>query len=289
MPKCGKKDYQEFEDAGFPIRVSGAKHVEFSDEVDLSRIWHEELEIKYFVSGTSTILVDTVPITAAAGDIVVINPYEYHTNINVGNADGEYYLFMIGLDFLSSEHMDRLDIRRLLLGERIRFKNLISGNSAAASVLMQIAEEMKNKKEKYGLAVRGLVTQLFAILLRSEVECVISGEMLNDNIRFYRSIEPALSIIRTDYMSDISVESLADACKMSKFYFCRIFKRVTGLTAIQYLTEYRLGAVDVLLENSDLNIAQIAHRAGFEDESYFSRCYKKSRGISPKEKRTKLL
>lgn len=288
MHEKNMNDCIRFKNPDFPISVSGAKLTYLPEKNDLSKTWHEELEIKYFTSGSSSMLIDTTSITAQAGDIIIVNPYEYHANIAAGECGGEYYLFMIGLDFLTSERFDRLDLRRLLLGERVRFRNLVRKNARAVEILLRIADEMKHRQKEYELAVRGLVTELFAVFLRSEIECVISEETLNDNIKFYRSIEPALSVIRTNYISDISVEKLASVCGMSKFYFCRVFKRATGLTAIQYLTEHRLGIADMLLKNSDLSITQVANRTGFDDESYFSRCYKKSRGISPKELRAKL-
>lgn len=288
MHEKNMNDCIRFKNSDFPISVSRTKLISVPEKSDLSKTCHEELEIKYFTSGSSSMLINTKSITAHAGDIIIVNPYEYHANIAAGECGGEYYLFMLGLDFLTSERFDRLDLRRLLLGERVRFRNLVRKNARAVEILLRIADEMKYRQKEYELAVRGLVTELFAVFLRSEIECVISEETLNDNIKFYRSIEPALSVIRTNYISDISVEKLASVCGMSKFYFCRVFKRATGLTAIQYLTEHRLGIADMLLKNSDLSITQVANRTGFDDESYFSRCYKKSRGISPKELRAKL-
>ena len=280
-------DRPVFERNDFQIAHYSGKRFNPDDLAMVSRSWHEEIEIKYFTEGTSTVLIDTEPIVTRPGDIILINPYEFHSTLSVGENSGKYNLLMIGMDLFSSKNLDNFDMKHLLLGRRIRFNNMIRGNSRIKQVILNIIEEMTAKEDSYELVVRGLVLELFALLLRSEVKDVISEECINDNIRFYDSIEPAIEHIRTRYDSDITVDELANLCKMSKFHFCRIFKRATNMTAIQYLTEYKLSIADVMLRNSDTSISEIAHISGFDDESYFSRCYKKSRGVSPKAVRSK--
>jgi len=276
-----------FERNDFQIAHYSAKRYNPDDIGMVSRSWHEEIEIKYFTEGTSTVLVDTEPIVTQPGDIILINPYEFHSTLEVGEDTGKYNLLMIGMDMFSSKNLDNFDMKHILLGRRIRFNNQIRGNERIKQVILNIIDEMTNKRDSYELVVRGLVLELFALLLRSEVKDVVSEKYLNDNIRFYDSIEPAIEHIRTYYDKEINVDILANLCKMSKYHFCRIFKRATGMTAIQYLTEYKLSIADVMLRNSDTSISEISHIAGFDDESYFSRCYKKSRGDSPKSVRAK--
>lgn len=271
----------------FPIIHSVSKSFVPNDLVMVSRSWHEEIEIKYFYEGNSTVLVNTDPIVTQPGDIVLINPYEFHSTLKVGENTGRYHLLMIGMDMFASKNLDNFDMKHLLLGRRIKFNNLIRDNARIKQVILNIIDELEKQESSYELAVRGLTLELFALLLRSEVKDVVPEEHINDNIRFYDSIEPAIKHIRTCYDREINVDELAELCKMSKYHFCRIFKRATDMTAIQYLTEYKLSIADVMLRNSDTSISEIAHIAGFDDESYFSRCYKKSRGISPKTVRAK--
>ena len=57
---------------------------------------------------------------------------------------------------------------------------------------------------------------------------------------------------------------------------------------VQYQNECRLRIADVLLKVSTLSISEIAGAVGFQDEAYFSRTYKKSRGLSPMDAKSKL-
>lgn len=108
---------------------------------------------------------------------------------------------------------------------------------------------------------------------------------LDKNIRYYELIYPAIRKIRNDYAKKITVDELASLCNISKYHFCRIFKKVTTLSAVNYQTEYRLQVADILLKNTDKSITEIAILCGFEDACYFSRCYKKHTGVSPKQNR----
>lgn len=280
-------DRRVFERQDFPIYLGRDKQFTPNYLSRVSRTWHEEIEIKYFTEGSSTVLVGTEPIVTKPQDIILINPYEFHSTLDVGERTGKYHLLMIGMNMFTSKNLDNFDMKHLLLGRRIKFNNLIRDNERIREVILNIIAELGNKEPSYEMAVRGLVLELFALLLRSEVRDVVSQDRINDNIRFYDSIEPAIEHIRTQYDKEISVDELSELCKMSKYHFCRIFKRATNMTAIQYLTEYKLSIADVMLQNSDMSVSEIAHIAGFDDESYFSRCYKKSRGVSPKKVRIK--
>ena len=106
-------------------------------------------------------------------------------------------------------------------------------------------------------------------------------------MRSYELIEPALNHIRMNYSEDISVDSLASLSKVSKYYFCRVFKTVTGKATMEYLRDYRLNIADIMLGNTNKSVSEISECCGFADENYFCRCYKARYGISP-GKRKKL-
>ena len=73
---------------------------------------HEAVEIKCFYEGTSTLLLGTQTVTVKAGDVVVINPYEFHATIDRGEEGntGKYHLFMVPLDFFSGCNLPEMDL-----------------------------------------------------------------------------------------------------------------------------------------------------------------------------------
>lgn len=94
-------------------------------------------------------------------------------------------------------------------------------------------------------------------------------------------IYPAISYLESEYPSpDITVSSLAALCKMSPTTFRRSFKRITGLSPIEYLLTVRTERAKGLLSHSGLPISEIAVSCGFKDIEYFCRTFKKRVGFT---------
>lgn len=252
---------------------------------DLTSMFHEDIEIKLFYEGSSTLIIGNRTIVTSPGDIVVINPYEFHSTVDIGERKGVYHLLMVSLDFFQSENNSIFDLRHLFIKEHIKLKTLIQNNSRLYDIIINIVNEVKEKKPFYESVVHGLIAELFALLLRDFKSDEPLNLPLDNNIRYYELIYPAIQKIRNDYAQKITVDELASLCNISKYHFCRIFKKVTSLSAVNYQTEYRLQVADILLKNTDKSITEIAILCGFEDACYFSRCYKKHTGVSPKQNR----
>jgi AraC-like DNA-binding protein/ligand-binding sensor protein len=96
---------------------------------------------------------------------------------------------------------------------------------------------------------------------------------------------PVISRAR-QYISDhrtevISLARAARAVNMSAFYFCKVFKKATGLTFTDYLARVRVEAVKQLLLNPHARISEAAFEAGFQSLSQFNRVFHRIEGESP--------
>ena len=251
------------------------------------KMLHEEIEIKYFYEGSSTLLIGTETVTARAGDVVVINPYQFHATIDCIEEVGKYHTFMIPLDFFSGSGIEELELRSLLLAKHQSFRTFFPNEKRMGNIIGRIVTEYKEKKPAFRVAIRGLVTELFAIILRNGLAREDANTAGNDILHLYELVEPALEHIRNNYADVITVEDLAQRCKISRYYFCRIFKIVTRKTATEYLRDYRLDIADIILANADKSVTQIAQLCGFDDVNYFCRCYKAQYGISPGKRKNK--
>ena len=78
---------------------------------------------------------------------------------------------------------------------------------------------------------------------------------------------------------------MAKELHLSRFYFCTLFKRSTGVTFTEYLTRVRIERVKELLVNPNLRISEIAFQAGFQSLTHFNRTFLKLTGESPTEYR----
>jgi len=267
----------KFKDKSFPIMIAPHK----SSVTVADAAIHEEIEIKYFYEGESTLLIGNKTVNAEAGDIVIINPYEFHATLDSGKGEkGKYILIMIGLDFFDGISSSRIDLRHLIYGKKNVFKTHIRANERLRRTISLIGEEAESNLDSSKLAIFGLTAELFALLLRDGTEQA-STPQNDDIIRYYGIIEPALRMIRDEYQSKFTIDTLSSACNISKYHFCRIFKTVTGMSTMQYLNDYRLKIADAMLNSTKNSLAEISAKCGFEDLSYFCRLYKKHFGRTP--------
>ena len=272
-----------YPDPDFRLHIRPDSRSFIDDPANVSKALHEEIEIKYFYEGSSTLLIGTETVVAETGDLVVINPYELHSTIRFGENRGEYHMIIMDLDFLFDSSVGGLDLRRILHGGRA-FTTLIKGDKRISDIFIRTIEVYKTKPKYYKLSLRGLMLELFAILL-GEYCTDANAEHVYSNVRYFETVEPAIQRIRDGYSEKLTVDELAHLCRISKCHFCRIFRKATGVTAMQYLTDYRLKIADVMLTSTGKSIAELAELCGFDDEGYFCRCYKKKFGEAPGKKR----
>ena len=247
------------------------------------RAIHEDIEIKCFYEGSSTLLIGNETVTAKAGDVVIINPYEFHATVAYSENKGKYHLFMISPDYFADGDAAVSELMLMLRTNRVFLRHHREKGDHAFDILMQAADEFKNKGIAYESAVRGLMLQLFALLLRTGTEDARGDE--NKECAHYKLIEPALRHIRDNYASPMGMDQLALMCGLSKHYFCHVFKSVVGQPPMSYLGDHRIKVADTLLANTDKSISDIAEACGFESTNYFCRRYKNFYGISPGKRR----
>ncbi len=247
---------------------------------------HEEIEIKYY-EGECALMIGSDIILTKPGDITVVNPYEIHTNINIDKYAGRYTIMVIGIDFLDSVNRNVLNLRRILIEQGGKFDNLIRGDKRLQAIVARVVEEMRNEGAYYKLIVQNLISEFFALLIRDHFRS--GDEILKDvsDVKQVKLISPALAKIHTEYFKVISVDELAELCNISKYHFCRVFKNVMGVTAVRYMNGYRVDIAETLLRDGRMTVAEVAWHCGFEDDSYFYRCYKKIKGIPPGKVRKK--
>lgn len=102
------------------------------------------------------------------------------------------------------------------------------------------------------------------------------------------SITRARIFIADRYADELSLDAVAKAVNMSAFYFCKMFKKATGMTFTDYLARIRVEKVKNLLLNPHKRISEAAFEAGFQSLSQFNRVFRKIAGESPTVYRDRL-
>jgi AraC-like DNA-binding protein len=82
-------------------------------------------------------------------------------------------------------------------------------------------------------------------------------------------------------LKNISLDVLAGKANISKYHFCRAFKKTTGMTPMKYVNHLRVQRAKELLRRDDWNISNIAIESGFQYLSNFNRQFRKLTGFTP--------
>ncbi|MBI4622217.1 MAG: PocR ligand-binding domain-containing protein [Verrucomicrobia bacterium] len=102
------------------------------------------------------------------------------------------------------------------------------------------------------------------------------------------AIVKARSFIADRHADELSLTSVARAVNMSAFYFCKTFKRATGMTFTDYLARVRVEKVKNLLLNPHMRVSEAAYEAGFQSLSQFNRVFRRIAGEPPTSYRERL-
>jgi AraC-like DNA-binding protein len=102
-------------------------------------------------------------------------------------------------------------------------------------------------------------------------------------------IDRVLHHIHGHHRTDISVEALADIAALSVSGLHRLFRRHTGATVSEYLIRMRVGEACSLLSATSLPIAHVAGEVGYGSLANFNRQFKRLRGVTPREYRTRFV
>ncbi len=101
-------------------------------------------------------------------------------------------------------------------------------------------------------------------------------------------IAKAKQYIEAHYTEELSLGQVAAAVHMSLFYFCKVFKKATGINFTEFVSRTRTEKAKNLLLNPNLRVSEIAYEVGFQSLTHFNRIFKKVVGQSPTEYREQL-
>lgn len=144
-------------------------------------------------------------------------------------------------------------------------------------VLDMIKDIYDSKRTNKRLILSHLLNAILLIAVGSnEIQKPLLGQHNDNNI---------LQYIHQNFAKSPSLEEISAYCGYQKNYFCEIFKEKTGMTYIQYLTQYKLNYSKKLLKLTKKSIKEISEECGFESASNFIREFKKINNITPKQYR----
>ena len=139
---------------------------------------------------------------------------------------------------------------------------------------LAIYENFETSAEGETLTVSKLF-EAFSIMIKAAPRK--SGE--SSSARIY--VKNAIKFIQRNFSNSIDVSDIASHVGLSRSHLYRIFVKHLSLSPNEYLTQFRINQACILLRTSGLSVGEIASSVGFEDQLYFSRVFKKIKGVPP--------
>ncbi|MEM9913337.1 MAG: helix-turn-helix domain-containing protein [Planctomycetota bacterium] len=142
-----------------------------------------------------------------------------------------------------------------------------------------ILEEVERQAPGYAIAAKTKLFELMIFLSRQyDRTQTTEGQSL-------LRLGSVIGELENSYEQPWTVEQLAEATHLSPSQLVRVFRKATGQTPLNYLIQLRLRQAVRLLEDTDLNITQIAHQVGFADSNYFARQFRQRMDATPTQYR----
>jgi AraC-like DNA-binding protein len=138
-------------------------------------------------------------------------------------------------------------------------------------------EEYKHRNKGYLEMIRAYLIELLVKVFR----LMDKDTQNNISSQNQRLVLKAVDYLTNHYSSDIRLEDLAAKSFISKNYFSRLFKEVTGINFTDYMQNLRINEACSLLKNTDMKIIDIAYEVGFKDIKFFYEVFKKLTGETP--------
>jgi len=169
-----------------------------------------------------------------------------------------------------------------------------SFDRAAQQLLIWGTEvDLKKLHEAY-FASKVLTTDQYSSFIRllrvfaDHISMACNQLLVRDGATENPMITRAKDFIDSNQSEDLSLAEVARAVNTSTFYFCKMFKKATGLTFTEYLSRVRVEKAKSLLLNPHTRVSEAAFEVGFQSLSQFNRAFKRIAGVSPTEYRERL-
>ena len=120
-------------------------------------------------------------------------------------------------------------------------------------------------------------------LLRQDISRELRRLGDERSLREMRPITEAKHYMQQHYRESLRLEDVSSAVGFNATYFSTLFKKETGQSFVDYLTELRISKAKELLCGDVLSVQDVAEMVGYSDLKYFSRLFKKATGVSPSD------
>ena len=284
-------DYSRYENYGFE-RVSAFNLSTGYEERSYQAHWHSYGEIVLVGPGkTNIFMVDQKTFELVEGDFLLIWPMEMHAIIDADRK--ESVIIQFSNAFINS----LFDLQRIMHFYRNLHVLCIHSHPELVARLRQIADRMKEVhfSNTADRELRCCMLLMEFMLALDEHRDEFLPEIRSGDPHSYTDTAMRRIITVTEYIKnnltadDLSQGTMAEMAGISKEYFSRIFRSITGTNYSKWLNMIRLERATELLADPERTLTEIAMLSGFQSISSFNRVFHAEKGMPPGEYRALLI
>ncbi len=233
----------------------------FDSVTSIKPHWHESIEILHCIDGEGIVIINGTPFEFKPNTTIVVNPNQIH--IISSNTYIKYNCIIVFDSFYKENGIDT---------DKYIFNSVI--NSKDISQLHQTMYDDFHNSENV------IKIRLDALNLLYHLQSKFTSQVANTRATSVVEIKAAIEYTNRNYQDNISLDEIAKISNLSKYYFSKKFKEITGKTYNQFLNSVRCRkAANLLKSGKSLN--DVCFSTGFNDPAYFSRVFKKFMGYPP--------
>ena len=250
----------------FTLNCTG--HYFCNENYSLRRAAYDSFLILYVVRGKGYCYMDRQRIELSSGALVILDCYQPHRY----GTDSGWEIYWIHFDGRLAR--DYFDVIVQTRRQVITPKSVYHASRGLERIYSMFHVE---KRINEVLISKNIMSVLSEFLLYEQPHEGVPEHSVR--------IEELLSYINENIDQQLTLESLAQRVSLSPFYFSRVFKKETGYTLREYLTNTRINAARFYLRSTELSLKEITYRCGYGSDSTFCTTFKRITGMTPLEYR----
>lgn len=257
-------------------------HIIDNNKKSFSYHYHDFFKVLIFISGNVNYHIEGKSYSLKDYDIVLINPSEIHRPVIHDYAPYERIIIYLSQDFFNSYKEKGFDLSYCFKRVKETNSNIISFNKKSNKLYNEISNlrDSFNNNDSLNELYKKVIFIKFMILLNNYLNnntMAISTESTSN-----KKILEVLSYINNNLSSNINIDNISSKFYINKSYLMHLFKKETGYTIIQYITEKRLFRARNLILNG-YSLTDACFNCGFKNYSTFFRSFKNKFKVSPKD------
>lgn len=242
--------------------------------------WHQEIEIIMPLRKCYRLEIGDREYVIRENEVFFIPPGELH---HLLACEGERLILQCDNSLLGAQPMFNSIMRGLKAPVLIDESYGSELQAVAKKTMLEIFSLYFSGSELAEVRIYSLLVRLLiALRTRQLTEKTAQLDCGSDKVEEYNEkFSLVLKYIDSNYMNNISLDTLAGIAGYSKYHFSRIFKQYNTISYLQYINERRIRAAELMLQDPALPVTEVAMQVGFKSLTTFNRCFKEIKHCTP--------